>query len=78
MVLTFASGRGHQQIIAGYYDHGVAQNVDQWKRAADGIKGVYGFMYTTWHQDYDALEDFANRLRGATRLGKSLFAPRKI
>ncbi len=62
--LKFFADRGHQQIIAGYYDADVAGNVDQWKRAATGISGVNGFMYTTWRKNYDALESFADRAGG--------------
>ncbi len=65
--LAFFADRGHRQIIAGYYDGDVAKNVDQWNRSADGIKGVNGFMYTTWRKNYDALEAFANRVREDVR-----------
>jgi hypothetical protein len=61
--LNFFADRGHQQIIAGYYDDDVVRNVQQWKHAASGIKNVKGFMYTTWQQNYDALEAFARQVR---------------
>ncbi len=57
--LRFFADRGHQQIIAGYYDADVNQNVAQWKKAATGVKNARGFMYTTWTRNYDSLEAFA-------------------
>ncbi len=56
--LAFFAGRGHRQVIAGYYD-GAVGNVRQWLSAAAGVKGVTGIMYTTWRGDYDNLEAFA-------------------
>ncbi len=60
--LRFFAGRGHSQIIAGYYDDGVQQNVQQWKAAAFGVNDVVGYMYTTWTRNYDELESFAEKV----------------
>lgn len=65
--LALFAGRSQHHIIAGYYDDDVARNVDRWKQAASGVKGVNGFMYTTWRQNYDTLEAFANRVREGSR-----------
>ena len=65
--LAFFAERGHQQIIAGYYDGDVAGNIRKWRAATEGVKGVNGFMYTTWRNNYDALEEFARRLRESSR-----------
>jgi hypothetical protein len=54
---------GHPQIIAGYYDEGIG-NFRRWDAAAKGVRGVRGFMYTTWEQDYGDLERFGRALRG--------------
>ncbi|MBB3207377.1 hypothetical protein FHS27_003198 [Rhodopirellula rubra] len=61
--LSFFANRGHQQIIAGYYDDDVKKNVGQWKQAARGIRNVKGFMYTTWQLNYSDLEAFADQVR---------------
>ena len=62
--LDFFAGRGHKQVLAGYYDGD--DNFATWDAAAKGVPGVLGFMYTTWQNRYDDLE----------RYGK-LMAPRK-
>lgn len=60
--LKFFADRGNQQVIAGYYDN----NLSQWKNwlaSARPIKGVVGYMYTTWRRDYSKLEEFAKMSR---------------
>ena len=59
--LAFFSGRGHSQLIAGFYD-GDLSDVDAWLASAAKVKGVRGFMYTTWKQDYSQLEAVAQKL----------------
>lgn len=61
--LKFFAGRGHEQVIAGYYDSGVA-NFHHWHKAAKGVKGVKGFLYTTWRGDYSQLEAYGKLMRG--------------
>jgi hypothetical protein len=56
--LAFFSGRGHQQIIAGYYDTDVNKLKAHLTTAKD-VKGVVGVMYTTWQRKYEDLEAFA-------------------
>lgn len=64
--LKFFADRGHRQIIAGYYDGGM--DTKQWVESAAKVKGVVGFMYTTWHNKYDELEAFAKTVQdGAKR-----------
>jgi hypothetical protein len=60
--LKFFADRGHRQVIAGYYDAPVAQ-VKDWLKAAGGVKGVVGVMYTTWQRDYSQVEAFARAVR---------------
>ena len=62
--LAFFASRGHPQIIAGYYDNDVAE-VAAWLTSAAKVKGVRGFMYTTWRQDYSQLEAVAKTLAAA-------------
>ena len=56
--LAFFEKLGHPQVIAGYYDDDLA-NVSAWLDAAKNTKGVKGFMYTTWRNDYSNLEKVA-------------------
>jgi len=60
--LKFFAGRGHRQILAGYYDGDPARIVE-WLRDAAKVQGVIGVMYTTWKHDYRDLERFARILR---------------
>ncbi len=61
--LRFFAGRGHRQIIAGYYD-GRPGDVREWLASAARVPGVIGVMYTTWRDRYDDLEAFARAVRG--------------
>ncbi|MDX2036919.1 MAG: hypothetical protein SFX72_09725 [Isosphaeraceae bacterium] len=62
--LRFFADRGHEQIIAGYYDSD--DNLSTWLRGAEGIERVNGFMYTTWSSRFDDLE----------RYGRAIAAPK--
>src|SRR6185312_158071 len=64
--LAFFDGRGHRQLIAGYYDVDDLSNFQNWDRAARHTNGVVGFMYTTWANKYSLLESYGEALR-ATR-----------
>lgn len=57
--LKFFSDRGHQQILAGYYDAD-AEQIGKWLDTVKKHKtpGVIGVMYTTWKQDYSHLKEF--------------------
>jgi hypothetical protein len=57
--LKFFADRGHEQVIAGYYD-AKPEQVREWLQAADGLPGVIGVMYTTWEHKYADLERFAD------------------
>jgi hypothetical protein len=61
--LKFFAERGHQQLIAGYYD-GPLDNTRKWLQTAKDTKvpGILGVMYTTWGNRYDELEAFAKML----------------
>ena len=62
--LKFFADRGHSQVIAGYYDGDDLTNFQQWDRAARQVKGVIGFMYTTWQAKYGLLEQYGKAMRG--------------
>ena len=57
--LKFFADRGHRQILCGYYD-APCENVIPWLKEAAQVKGVVGVMYTTWCNDFNALEKFAD------------------
>jgi len=61
--LSFFAGRGHRQILAGYYD-GPADQIQPWLREARKNKGLCGVMYTTWVGNYADLEAFAKAAWG--------------
>jgi hypothetical protein len=61
--LKFFADRGHPQIIAGFYD-GPLKNAKAWYESSKKVKGVTGFMYTTWRQDYKSMEAYAKICRG--------------
>lgn len=61
--LPFFADRGHQQILAGYYDNGV-EYTKTWLDDAKGIKGIAGVMYTTWQSNFSDLEKFAELIWG--------------
>jgi hypothetical protein len=65
--LSWFAGRGHRQVIAGYYDQDPKQ-IRQWLAAARGLEGVRGVMYTTWQQKYDDLEQFAELVSEKNRV----------
>jgi hypothetical protein len=60
--LKFFAGRGHPQVIAGYYDKDLS-NFKKWDAAAAGVPGVVGFMYTTWQHKFTHLEEYGRAMR---------------
>lgn len=62
--LPFFSERGHEQVLAGYYD-GDPQRIRGWLDTGGGVSGVKGAMYTTWKNDFRQLEAFAKAAWGA-------------
>ena len=65
--LQWFTGRGHEVLMAGYYDSDPGKNARGWLEAARGLKGVGGLMYTTWRSRYEDLEEFARVGWGASR-----------
>lgn len=63
--LRFFADRGFQTLVACYYDADDLRDVQAWQKAAEGLPGVRGFMYTTWQEKYDLLESFGQLLFGA-------------
>jgi hypothetical protein len=61
--LEFFAGRGHRQVLAGYYDADDLSGFTRWDGPAEGVRGVVGFMYTTWEQKYGLLEAYGEAMR---------------
>lgn len=66
--LPFFGGRGHAQILAGYYDQAPAA-ISQWLSQAASDDRVNGVMYTTWQNNYRDLEAFARAAWGDAPTG---------
>jgi hypothetical protein len=60
--LQFFAGRGHGQILAGYYDAD-PRRIVAWLKLAAQVQGVRGVIYTTWVGDYSKLEVFMENVR---------------
>jgi hypothetical protein len=59
------AGRGHRQILAGYYDRPPAAFQDRaWLRDLAGVPGIDGVMYTQWGSGYERLEAWAEHVWG--------------
>jgi hypothetical protein len=62
---AFFAGRGHAQILAGYYDAPPGQFGDrQWLEDLTGVSGIIGVMYTQWGSGYGNLEAWAQHVWG--------------
>ena len=61
--LDFFAGRGHSQILAGYYDGD--DNLSVWDAAARSVPRILGFMDTTWENRYDDLERYGKAISRA-------------
>jgi hypothetical protein len=61
--LEFFAGRGHRQILAGYYDADDLSGFTSWDQAARGVTDVSGFMYTTWQAKFRLLEAYGQAMK---------------
>jgi hypothetical protein len=59
--LEWFSSRGHETLIAGYYDQRPERARD-WLEAAAKVRGTIGIMYTSWYDKYEDLETFAGHV----------------
>jgi len=57
--LKWFADRGHEQVLAGYYDSD-QWIIEEWLAAGRDLAGVSGAMYTTWRDDYSNLEEWAS------------------
>jgi hypothetical protein len=56
--LAWFESRGHETLIAGYYDQ-KPERARDWLDAAARGKGTIGILYTSWYDKYEDLETFA-------------------
>jgi len=62
---AFFAGRGHRQVLAGYYDASPGGFSDRgWLRDLAGVPGIEGVMYTQWDSGYANLEAWAQHVWG--------------
>ncbi len=61
--IPFHAGRGHHQILAGYYDQPDKLNAKEWLEAGAKSPNVDGIMFTTWKNDYSKLEAFIQQAK---------------
>ena len=64
--LKFFSGRGHEQVLSGFYDHD-PKSIAGWLKQGESLFGIEGAMYTTWQNDFSQLETFANSAWGGAK-----------
>ena len=62
--LKFFAGRGHHQLIAGYYDSPL-DNLTKWLDSAAKSQNVDAVMYTTWQGNYSQIERFAEAVKSS-------------
>lgn len=65
--LAFFADRGYQQIIAAYYDQPLSATA-AWIKSANQVRGVKGFMYTTWRGNYREIKPFAQMVLQKARV----------
>jgi hypothetical protein len=56
--IRWFADRGHRQILCGYYDGDLRENISGWMRNSEGAPGVIGMMYTTWENNFDDMKEF--------------------
>lgn len=64
--LSFFGDRGHEQVLAGFYDSDPSSIRSWLRQGGDGAR-VRGVMYTTWRGDFDRLEAFAEAAWGGAQ-----------
>jgi hypothetical protein len=62
--LRFFADRGNRQVLAGYYDADDLSGFTDWDRAGSNVRGVVGFLYTTWERKYGLLESYGKAIEG--------------
>jgi len=73
---AFFADLGLKQILSGYYDgDSDGSAIATWIANAKGVKGVEGAMYTTWEDNYDAMDTWATKAWGG---GNAVVASRRV
>jgi len=66
----FFADRGHEQVLAGYYDGDEdGRGITRWLANTKDVPRVTGAMYTTWQDKYDALAPWAKAAWGGAPRG---------
>ncbi len=65
--LNFFAKRGHTQMVATYYDQDVEENYAHWQKAMADVPNIKGVMFTTWEENFDELEKFAETWWGKVK-----------
>jgi len=61
----FFAELGLKQILSGYYDSDAdGSAIFEWERNTEAVPGIVGAMYTTWEDNYDAMEAWAGNAWG--------------
>jgi len=60
--LKFFADRGNRQVLCGFYDSDLS-DWSNWLASGAKVKGIVGYMYTTWRNDFSKLEKFAQMSR---------------
>ena len=70
--VDFFAKRGYRGIAAGYYDYDPElKEPAKWVEAMNGRPDAFdGWMYTTWEQKHDQLEDFAKIMNDGWKMRK--------
>jgi len=63
--LRWFAERGHEQVLAGYYDGDMdGARIVSWLAKGEGLPNITGAMYTTWQNGYDTMEAWAKAAWG--------------
>ena len=74
--IKFFADRGHKQVLCGYYDASkteeMQRNIATWLKVSQGVPDILGFMYTTWSNNYDHVDEYFKLLSTAESWTKDL------
>ncbi len=60
--MNWVAAQGYSQVMAGYYDGDIKENLDRWMKSSAGVPNVLGMMYTTWRRNYNDMPTFFKAL----------------
>jgi hypothetical protein len=69
----FFANLGLKQVLSGYYDGDQdGSAIAKWIANTKGVPGIVGAMYTTWADQYDAMDVWAKKAWGARQQARRL------